>query len=65
MERIVTVEEAKRIMGQNFIGPEELVACKQLPLQVNNVPAIPYAAEELEAKKDEYLLILGVSSMVD
>ena len=66
MERIVTIEEAKGIMGCNFIGPEELKKCKQLPLQVNNlVPAIPYTTEELKAKKDEYLLILGVSTMVD
>ena len=65
MERIVTLEEAKSIMGHNFIGPNELKACKQLPLQVNDVPVISYTVEALEAKKDDYLLILGVSIMVD
>ncbi len=65
MERIVTVEEAKRIMGQNFIGPNELNVGRLLPLQVNIVPDIPFTAEDLESKKDDYLLILGVSTMLD
>lgn len=64
MERIVTVEEARRIMGRHFIGPEELETCSQLPVQMNDaVPDIPYSASELEARKDDYFLILGLSTM--
>ena len=65
MERITTVEEAHRIMGHNFIGIQELIAAKQLTLHVVDVPVVPYTKEELEAKKNDYLLILGVSTLND
>lgn len=53
-------------MGCNFIGPDELRASNALPLQIGNeVPAIPYTAEELENKKEDYLLILGVPFFTD
>lgn len=64
MERISTVEEAREIMGRNFIGAEELCACSQLPVRVmNEVPEIGCSAEELKGKKDAYLLVLGVPSL--
>lgn len=46
-----------------MIGTKELFAAKQLPVQVISVPSIPYTAMELEAKKNDYLLILGVSRL--
>lgn len=65
MERIVSVEIAKEIMGLNFIGPDKLTAFKQLPLQVKSIPPIPYSMDELTAMKEDYLLVMGVSTMAD
>jgi len=55
--------EAKKIMGQNFIGPEEL---KKISSKLNlsnlikiKIPKIPYSANELKKVKKNYLLILG------
>ena len=65
MERIVTVDDARRIMGHNFIGADELQSSFYYPACVTVVPEIPYLAEELEEKKNDYLLILGVSTFND
>lgn len=54
------------IMGRNVIGPDELKACRFLPLRVKaDVPSIHFTKEELEARKEDYLLILGVSALED
>lgn len=59
-------DNARRIMGGNFIGPEELKAAGALGLRVpETVPEIPFSAEELEQKKGDYALILGVSAFTD
>lgn len=58
--------EAKRIMGDNFIGVEELssISCmKFAPIDI--IPDIPYSKEELEEKKDNYFLILVNNSFAD
>lgn len=58
-------QQAKKIMGKNFIGPAELnKISKQLnlaPINDGNVPEIGYSAELLKKIKNDYLLILGVS----
>ena len=54
---------AQQIMGQNFIGTEELRSLEKfMSLEVpRKIPVIPFSHETLELKKDDYLLILGVS----
>ena len=66
MGKNVTLEDAKRIMGNNFIGPEELrrIAILRLDIKDDIVP-IPFSKEELEKKKGDYLLVLGVSRFID
>ena len=53
-------------MSKNIIGPEELKAIREMGLRIpENVPEIPFSPEELEKKKDDYLLVLGVSTFAD
>ena len=53
-------------MSKNIIGPEELKAIREMGLLIpENVPEIPFSPEELEKKKDDYLLVLGVSTFAD
>ncbi len=60
-------QEAKKIMGKNFIGPDELTCIAQelhiTPVQ--KVPPIPYDAAMLKKVSKEYVLILGVTKMFD
>ena len=50
----------------NRIGPEELRAADALGLRVpETAPAVPFSAEELARKQDDYLLVLGVSAFAD
>ncbi|MFA6304893.1 MAG: hypothetical protein WCV73_00195 [Patescibacteria group bacterium] len=56
--------EAKKIMGANFIGPEELNKIKK-PMGLKNplmakIPAIPFTSQLLNKIKRDYLLILGM-----
>ena len=58
-------KEAKEIMGQNFIGSEELSTIQmQLhisdPSDFGTVPAILFDSKLLKAIHEEYLLILGI-----
>ena len=57
----MTVEKAKQIVGSNFIGPNELA--KVGFIGSFKVPNIPFSENELETKKNDYLLILGVDKM--
>ncbi len=61
------ISTAKKIMGYNFIGPEELTKIKcDLDLCLSaNIPAIDFKEEELEKVKDTHLLVLCVSSFSD
>ena len=53
-------------MGKNVIGPAELKNAAALDLRIpETVPDVPFPAEELEAKQEDYLLVLGVSSFSD
>lgn len=62
----MTIEQAKRIMGANFIGPEALAKLKIFRIAAPEaVPPIPFLEEELEAKRDDYLLILGSEQLAD
>ena len=66
MERNVTIDEAKYILGDNFIGPTDLEKCDFLQApDYNDIPIIPFSNYELEKKKDEYLLIYSVDHMND
>lgn len=57
--------EAKKIMGDNFIGPEELKTISFLRFKIDNIPEITFSIEELKEKKDNYLLVLGRSCFED
>ncbi|MEH2957660.1 hypothetical protein [Candidatus Merdisoma sp. JLR.KK006] len=58
-----TLEKAKVIMGDNLIGSYEL---KRVGLfEVNDHPEIPYFVDDLETKKNDYFLILGVSKFAN
>lgn len=53
---------AKEVMRDNFIGIDEIKAVDLLKLSLSDtIPEIPFSIEELEKKKTDYLLILGVS----
>jgi hypothetical protein len=60
-------QEAKQIMGKNFIGPDELarIASKFNITPIKTVPVVPYNAQMLKKVSKEYLLILGVTKMAD
>ena len=63
MERATTLDEAKTIMGTNFIGPIELaLTADKMNISVpTNIPTIPFSLEELTNKRKDYILILGTS----
>lgn len=66
MSQQVTEEKAKTIMGKNYIGRSELSSISSLKLAIPDmIPEIPFSEEELNAKKNDYLLILGVASFSD
>ena len=52
--------EASSIMGINYVGSKDLVLIKDLGLNADVIPTIPFEREELEEKKNDYVLILGV-----
>lgn len=53
---------AKRVMGDNLVGIDEIKAAKPLKFSIpDTIPEVPFSIEELEQKKAEYLLIFGVS----
>lgn len=65
MER-VTVEQAKKIFGSNFIGLEELkLLFDRMKLSWNDVkvPNIEYTLSELRKYSDDYILILGLPNL--
>ena len=66
MNEHISLSEAARIMGDNIIGPAELSAIDKLWLAVpDDIPDIPFSARELEEKKDDYLLVLGIGNFKD
>jgi len=67
MERETSIEDAKKIMGKNFIGVEELnLISSEFPIKIiTNYQDIPYSKEYLIDKKNDYLLIYGLSKTKD
>lgn len=66
MNKNVTIDQAKSIMGENFIGVEDLMKLSWLKTDdIQAAPDIPFTEEELIQKKNDYLLILGVDSLSD
>lgn len=64
MER-ATIEDAKRIFKNNFIGIDELNSVAKvigIQIPVHN-PDIPYNLDTLSKYKDDYILILGTSKL--
>lgn len=64
---MLTCEEAKKIMGKHYIGPEMFLDIqKRFPISLPaRIPAIPYTAQILTRLRKEYLLVLGTSSFQD
>lgn len=67
MERTTSINEAKKIFGSNFIGPEELLTISEkigidLP---SEPPLVPFDIDLLKDKANDYLLVLGVSKFID
>lgn len=64
MERITSIEQAKEIMGENFIGPLELLMIKNLMCyEIDNLletPIIPFQPEYLKNFSNSHILILGI-----
>lgn len=57
---------ARDIMGRNFIGVDELKAMESVKFLLPDMPpAIPFKKEVLDEKKEDYLLVLGVSRFSD
>lgn len=61
---MLSITQARSIMGSNFIGPEELN--KTSIFKVDNLDEhIPYSEKELLEKKNEYILIYKASKFKD
>lgn len=65
MSKSVSLENAIEIMGNNIIGPYELEKINWIKKIDSPIPTIPYTANELEDKKNDYLLILAVDRLAD
>lgn len=71
MERVSTERingmdliSAKKIMRENIIGPDELREINGLDFEIPSIiPEVPFNDEELIEKKDDYVLILGLSKL--
>lgn len=66
MERGTSLEEAKKIFGKGLIGPDELLRfSKQMGIKASakKIPIIPYSPLELRKYSEDYLLVLGTSTM--
>lgn len=60
-------QDAKQIMGKNFIGPNELslIATELGIAPIKNIPVVQHDGKTLKRVSKDYLLILGVSKMKD
>ncbi len=71
MERITSLNRAKGILGNHFIGLEELASIQKdmgihIPTNMKDaLPEIEFSEELLASKKSEYILILGIPFFVD
>lgn len=66
MNKTISVDEARAIMGSNFIGYEELNCFSLKKLKLDSISdMVPFSKEELLEKKEHYLLIFGASKFAD
>lgn len=65
MERTTSVANAKRIMGVNFIGPNELsLIAERMGITIPiTIPPITFSIDELKNKSNDYVLFLCVPHM--
>lgn len=67
MERNATLEEAKEIMGLNFLGPNELINTNLFLFSnsntFSNIPVINFSCGYLKSLSKSHILILGVSEI--
>ncbi len=62
MNDIVCIANAKEIMGDNFIGVDDLRKMKEMKLKIPaEIPQIEFSIDILNEKKDNYLLVLGLN----
>jgi hypothetical protein len=69
MERTTSIEEANEIMGNNFIGPADLLNNDKISnlffINTNEIPTIPYTINELNSVKKSHILILVLDEFRD
>ena len=65
MNESLTMEQARFIMGDSFIGPRELKGLNWIGIDGIKIPEIPFSEKELQEKANDYLMILGVESLSD
>ena len=66
MNDIVSYSMAKEIMGENMIGIEELSGMSVLSFAIpQSIPDIPFSRNELNEKRNDYYLILGLTEFSD
>ena len=66
MIKKMDIERAREIMGDGFIGPEELSGLEKMDLIIPaGIPDILISEENLKTKADDYMLILGLSSFMN
>ena len=59
----VTLEEAKRILGSDFFGPDTVG--KVFDMELKNIPPIPFSKEEVEAMKGREQIIFYPDTLKD
>lgn len=66
MSESTKINIAKQIMGQNFIGPDELKLCKDMRFEIPNIISdIMFTQSILKEKREDYILVFGVSKFYD
>ena len=66
MNEFIDYKTASMIMGLNVIGPKELDSIEQIKFSINNFnPKIPFSEDILKHKKEDYILVMGVSKFTD
>lgn len=66
MNKVTDDTWAKKIMGNNVIGVEEIKRMERMRLVIPDmIPEIPFSQEELRQKKDDYFLILAISKFMN
>lgn len=66
MDEYIDIDTARLIMQKNFIGIDEIKTIEEMSLAVNRVSlSIPFSAQTLEKKKNDYILLPGVSRFRD